>query len=88
MQVILQIAAEDKDFDYDKFLSSVAKAYAQVITEEDFAYYAADIHPMGNLRMNVNVQMFDTIYDKFGITEGNGMYLAPKKRIAMWGPNA
>ena len=88
MQVILQIAAEDKGFDYNKFFSSVAKEYAQVITKEDFAYYAADIHPMGNLRTNVNVQMFDTIYDKFGITEGDGMYLAPKKRIVMWGPNA
>ena len=88
MQVILQIAAEDENFDYNEFFSSVAKEYAQVITEDVFAYYAADIHPMNNLRTNVNAQMFDTIYDEFGITEGDGMYLAPEKRIVMWGPDA
>ena len=88
MQVILQIAAEDEDFDYNEFFSSVAKEYAQVMTEDDFALYAADVHPMNNLRTNVNAQMFDTIYDEFGITEGDGMYLAPEKRIVMWGPDA
>ena len=85
MQAVLQIAAEDEDFDYNEFFSCVAKEYAQVMTEDDFAYYAADVHPLNNLRTNVNAQMFDTIYDEFGITEGDGMYLAPEKRIVMWG---
>ena len=88
MQAVLQIAAEDEDFDYDEFFADVAKSYAMVMTEESFAWYAADIQPLYNLRMNVNAQMFDTIYDEFGVAEGDGMYLAPDERIVMWGQDA
>lgn len=47
-----------------------------------------DAHPLDNLRVNVNAQMFDPIYDKLGVTEGDAMYLAPNERINIWGPNA
>jgi len=40
------------------------------------------------LRVNVNAQMLDPIYDVLGVAEGDGMYLAPEQRIVIWGPNA
>ena len=47
-----------------------------------------DTHPLSNLRVNVNAQMFDPIYDKLGVAEGDAMYLAPNERINILGPNA
>lgn len=47
-----------------------------------------DTHPLNNLRVNVNAQMFDPIYDALGVAEGDAMYLAPNERINIWGPNA
>ena len=64
------------------------KTWAQVIPRAVFSVFAADTHPLANLRVNVNSQMFDPLYDTFGVVEGDGMYLAPDKRIVMWGPNA
>ena len=32
--------------------------------------------------------MYDMMYDTLGVAEGDGMYLAPDKRIAIWGANA
>lgn len=47
-----------------------------------------DTHPFGNLRVNVNAQMLDEVYEAFDIVEGDGMYLTPEERIVIWGPNA
>lgn len=50
--------------------------------------YATDAHPLSNLRANVTAQMFSEFYDSYGVKEGDGMYLAPESRIAIWGENA
>ena len=52
------------------------------------ATVAADTHPLHNLRTNVNAQMIDATYDALGIAEGQSMYLAPDKRIAIWDSGA
>ncbi len=43
-----------------------------------------DVHPVGFLRCNVVVQQFDEFYDTFTVKEGDGMYLAPDQRVAVW----
>ena len=77
---MLEIAGKSENFDYVKFFNSMSNIWAQVIPEPLFAAYAADTHPLNYLRINVNAQMFDPIYSKLGVVEGNGMYLAPDKR--------
>lgn len=32
--------------------------------------------------------MYDIVYEKFGIKEGDGMYLAPENRIVIWRKDA
>ena len=88
MQAILELAKKDANADYEEFFSKVASAWAQVTPEITLPNLLLDTHPLNNLRINVNAQMFDPIYDKLGVVEGDAMYLAPKERINIWGPNA
>ena len=84
MRAMLLIAAKKKGFDYDTFFRSLAdvwftkqtlqKAYAQINNE----------HPMGYLRVNGTLQQFEEFLNFYGITEGDGMYLAPEDRVAIW----
>ena len=55
IKVMLRLAAENPDFDYDKFFRSYA-----------------------------TLQQYDEFLDFYGITEGDGMYLAPEDRVAIW----
>ena len=88
MQAVLEIAGKSQSFDYAKLYKTMGDIWASVIPAPMFATYAADTHPLANLRINVNAQMFDPLYSKLGVVEGDGMYLAPDKRIAVWGPTA
>ncbi|MDO4983326.1 MAG: M13-type metalloendopeptidase [Eubacteriales bacterium] len=47
-------------------------------------YRKKDEHPPEFYRVNASVQQFEEFYDCYGIEEGDGMYLAPEKRIAVW----
>jgi putative endopeptidase len=88
MQVVMEIASKTDGFDYVKFYESMCKVWAQVLSQRTFPIHATDSHPLNNLRINVNSQMFDPLYDTLGVAEGDGMYLAPEKRLVMWGPKA
>ncbi len=39
---------------------------------------------MRYLRINATLAQFDDFVDFYGITEGDGMYLAPEARVAVW----
>ena len=39
---------------------------------------------MGYLRVNCTLQQFDEFIDFYGIKKGDGMYLAPEDRVAIW----
>ncbi|MDR0862873.1 MAG: hypothetical protein LBN30_08905 [Oscillospiraceae bacterium] len=45
---------------------------------------SADVHSPAVLRANINFQNIDKFYEVYGIIEGDGMYLAPEKRIKIW----
>lgn len=84
LKAVLRLAAQQKDFDYDKFF----RAFADVWLLKDtlpMAYMRInDVHPMGYLRINCTLQQYDEFLDFYGITEGDGMYLAPEDRVAIW----
>ena len=44
----------------------------------------SDSHPIHYLRANVSAQQFDEFLDTYDIKPGDGMYLAPEDRIAVW----
>ena len=85
MKSILAIAAQKEDFDYDAFFRQYATlwrmqgSYPYLVT-----LVAQDTHPMRYLRINNTLAQFDEFVDFYGITEGNGMYIAPEARVAVW----
>lgn len=52
--------------------------------EEAYGARNADVHPLSYLRVNVTAAQFDKFQETFDIEEGDGMYIAPKDRIAIW----
>lgn len=84
IKVMLRLAAENPDFDYDKFFRSYANVWLIKDTLEMAYIRINDTHPMGYLRINATLQQYDEFLDFYGITEGDGMYLAPEDRVAIW----
>lgn len=73
---------EMKDFDYDTFFRSLAVVWLEKGTLQAAYRQINDVHPMGYLRGTL--QQFDKFLDFYGITEGDGMYLAPEDRVLIW----
>ena len=44
-----------------------------------------DTHAPSFLRVNVNAQMLPEFYEAFAVQEGDGMYVKPDDRLAVWG---
>lgn len=88
MQVTLELLKKVENADYEQFFAKISNVWARVVSEAALSELTLDVHPLNNLRINVNAQMFDSIYDKLGVSEGDAMYLAPDKRINIWGANA
>lgn len=82
---ILRIAAKDPNFDYDLFFRSYAKIWATNRSENDEYFRVMyDAHPLSYLRVNAVVAQFDEFYATYDIKEGDGMYIAPEDRVAIW----
>lgn len=71
--------------DYSLLFTSMANVWAST-SSRDYALYAAraDVHAPDKLRGNRVLQSLDQFYTTFGITDGDGMYLAPEDRITIW----
>lgn len=85
MKATLRIAKGIKDFDYDLYFRSYAELWKMKTTFEYAERLAKnDVHPLNYLRVNVTVMQFDEFYDTYSVSEGDGMYMAADKRIAVW----
>ena len=85
MKCSLRLAEKIDGFDYDKFFRSYASVWKKLTTKSDCVdRIKTDPHPLSYLRINITVQQFDEFYETYGIQEGDGMYLAPDDRIAIW----
>ena len=85
MKVMLTLAKKVPNFDYDKFFRAHERMWARVYTiaaAENAVL--TDTHPLHYLRGNVTVQQFDEFNETYGIKEGDGMYIKPEDRIAVW----
>ncbi len=85
VKCMLAMARDIEDFDYDLFFRTYAANWRSLYTS-NIQYFAVsqDSHPLNYLRVNVILQQFDEFYDTYGITEGDGMYLAPEDRLVIW----
>lgn len=84
MACMLHIAKSVEGFDYDLFFRSYAQLWSRIRSYNDFLSRMKNEHPPEYFRVNAVVQQFDEFNDCYGVEEGDGMYLAPEKRIAIW----
>lgn len=79
------IARGIEGFDFAKFFEAYARVWRSRATKESEEYrIKEDVHPLPFLRTNANVQQLQEFYDAFGVQPGDGMYLEPEKRVALW----
>ena len=85
MKCMLAVAARHEGFDYDAFFRHFAATWrCQMVPGSIAAQVAGDIHPMRYLRINATLAQFDEFVDYYGIQPGDGMYIAPENRVAVW----
>lgn len=85
MKCMLAIAAEKEDFDYDAFFRQFAANWRDQSTLASLeSKIRFDSHPMHYMRINATLAQFDEFLNFYGITEGDGMYIAPEDRVAVW----
>ena len=85
MKCLLAIAAQQDNFDYDAFFRQYATVWRmQGLPAYLITLVAQDTHPMRYLRVNATLAQFDEFVDFYGIREGDGMYIAPEDRVAVW----
>lgn len=87
LQLVMGAAEENEGTDYEALFQQTAEIYCTVFPSPDFITFliGGDSHPLNYLRTNVNVQMFDELYDTYGIEDGDGMYLPEESRVRFWG---
>ena len=85
VKCLLAIAAQQEDFDYDAFFRQYATVWRmQALPAYLVTLVARDTHPMRYLRINATLAQFDEFVDFYGIQPGDGMYVAPEDRVAVW----
>ena len=85
MGVTLEIMHTLPEPDYRAYFINWARVWCQKAKEEYIRLLLTnDVHSPAPLRANMPPRNFDEWYEAFGVTESDGMYIAPDKRISIW----
>ncbi len=82
---ITELLGKKENPDYKKLFYAMANTFASTYTRE-YAKYSlqSDPHADNKARINRVLVHIDEFYDEFDIKVGDGMYVAPEKRISIW----
>ena len=85
LSCVLEIASKSEDPNYEELFYSLARMFSFATTRE-FAEYVSnnDVHSFGRTRINPLLSNSNEFYNTFGITEKDGMYISPEKRVKIW----
>ncbi len=68
-----------------RFFASWAAGWRQVIrNEEAIRRLATDPHSPNEFRTNAIAKNLDAFHDAFGVTDQDGMWMAPRERVSIW----
>ncbi|MBQ1520326.1 MAG: M13 family metallopeptidase, partial [Clostridia bacterium] len=85
MGVTLEIMHGIENADYQAYFVNWARVWCRKAKEEYIRLLlASDVHSPAELRANMMPRNFDEWYEAFGVTERDGMYIVPEKRISIW----
>ena len=86
VRVAASLAASEKSGDMKEFFSMYAKQYEEVVNINMAPMLLMmDTHAPNHLRVNVICQMMPEYAETYGVVEGDGMYVKPEDRLAIWG---
>lgn len=78
-------AVQKKGGDLKVMYRAMANVWASTKTREvAMLYRTADMHSDDKLRINLVLMQLDAFHEAFDIKPGDGMYLAPEKRLKIW----
>ncbi|MDP4118828.1 MAG: M13 family metallopeptidase, partial [Bacillota bacterium] len=82
---ITEIESKQSNPDYKTLYESMTKVWRSSYPRAMKQYLQQnDLHSPDKLRGSIIFQNFEQFYDAFGITENDGMWLAPEKRVTIW----
>ena len=85
MAVTLEMMSHIKDADYQAYFRNWARVWCMKARPEYLQLLlSVDVHGPAELRANMQPRNFPEWYQAFGVTEKDGMYLAPDKRVTIW----
>ena len=85
VSVTLDIMGRMDGASYEEYFTNWARVWCQKAKPEYAALLlSVDVHGPTILRANMPPRNFSEWYTTFGVTENDGMYLAPEKRIVIW----
>ena len=68
-----------------RFFLAYSGVWAGNIRDEQARVYTkSDPHSLGRWRVNGALPHINALYDAFGITENDPLYIAPEKRVSIW----
>lgn len=81
----LATAKKNPDVDLTAFFTNWSRIWRmKARTEYKQLLLSTDVHAPNYLRANIQPQNLADWYDTFNVQPGDGMYLAPEKRITIW----
>jgi putative endopeptidase len=77
--------AEKQGESLEDVYTNWATIWAKLTTQDlEKNYVLTDVHAPASVRVNAVLSSIDAFYDIYGIKEGDKMYVAPDKRVAIW----
>lgn len=68
-----------------KLFENYATIWCEMDTDETIiGLIAYDVHSPALIRVNAVLSTLDSFYETYDVKEGDGMYIAPEKRISRW----
>lgn len=85
LSCITEIVSGLENPDFEGFFKTVAKCWANTAARASYEHFSqTDTHSPDKLRVNRTLSNIDEFYKTFGITEEDGMYVAPEDRVKIW----
>ncbi|WP_040951004.1 M13-type metalloendopeptidase [Gorillibacterium massiliense] len=85
LSCVLDIADDNPNADLSQVFVGYAHAFAAWMpVQSSISSLQMDPHAPNKVRVNFVIQMLDSFYKVYNITEKDAMYLSPDKRISIW----
>jgi Predicted metalloendopeptidase len=85
LRCAIEAAKMEDDYNAKEFFISWARSWRYKANKQRAEeLLATDVHAPEPLRANVHAQNMDEFYAAFNVQPGDGMWLAPEKRVSIW----